>query len=398
MDAAKIISDISASTDHKVKTERYKSLLSDLVSSGGASNLKLLINHMVDEQTPLAISRTLLKEFATMLEKLPAQSQKDVAHYALEKIQPRVVAFEEQVSVIRIQLAKIYEDESEWRESAKILVAIPLDSGQRFLSPAEKVDIYVKIARLYLEDEESVQAEAYINRAAELIHHVTDSALTLNYKTCFARIQDYKRNFMKAAVLYYELSQIVGENDRLMALQFAVTCAILAKAGPQRSRVLATLYKDERSSKLDIFPILEKMYLERILRKQEVERFAQTLRPHQMAMTSDGSNVLDRAVMEHNLLSASKLYNNITFAELGALLEITPDKAEKVAAGMMSEEQLPGAVDQRMPGSIDQIDQLIQFENLGDSITVWNSHIESVCHHANLILDTIVAKYPKYAL
>lgn len=31
-------------------------------------------------------------------------------------------------------------------------------------------------------------------------------------------------------------------------------------------------------------------------------------------------------MIEHNLLSASKLYNNITFEELGALLEIPPPK------------------------------------------------------------------------
>ena len=41
---------------------------------------------------------------------------------------------------------------------------------------------------------------------------------------------------------------------------------------------------------------------------------------------SPGSSILDRAVIEHNLLSASKLYNNITFEELGALLEIPPAK------------------------------------------------------------------------
>ena len=39
---------------------------------------------------------------------------------------------------------------------------------------------------------------------------------------------------------------------------------------------------------------------------------------------------MDRAVIEHNLLSASKLYNNISFTELGALLEIPP---AKVSAG-----------------------------------------------------------------
>jgi len=39
-----------------------------------------------------------------------------------------------------------------------------------------------------------------------------------------------------------------------------------------------------------------------------------------------GSTILDRAVIEHNLLSASKLYNNISFEELGTLLEIPPRK------------------------------------------------------------------------
>lgn len=137
---------------------------------------------------------------------------------------------------------------------------------------------------------------------------------------------DYKRRFLEASSRYYELSQIVGERERLDALKCAVTCAILANAGPQRSRVLATLYKDERCSKIDIYDILEKMYLERVLRKPEVQKFAADLKPHQMALLSDGSTVLDRAVIEHNLLSASKIYNNITFSELGSLLEITPEK------------------------------------------------------------------------
>jgi hypothetical protein len=49
-----------------------------------------------------------------------------------------------------------------------------------------------------------------------------------------------------------------------------VRCAILAAAGPQRSRMLATLYKDERCARLALFPFLEKVYLERILQAAEV--------------------------------------------------------------------------------------------------------------------------------
>ncbi len=71
---------------------------------------------------------------------------------------------------------------------------------------------------------------------------------------------------MKAALRYYELSQIVPEGQRLEALQYAIVCSILASAGPQRSRMLATLYKDERSSKTEVYGILEKMYVQLVER------------------------------------------------------------------------------------------------------------------------------------
>jgi COP9 signalosome complex subunit 4 len=51
------------------------------------------------------------------------------------------------------------------------------------------------------------------------------------------------------------------------ALNNAITCTILAAAGPQRSRMLSQLYKDERSATLPVWPFLEKVYLERILRR-----------------------------------------------------------------------------------------------------------------------------------
>ena len=97
---------------------------------------------------------------------------------------------------------------------------------------------------------------------------------------------------------------------------------IYSSLGQQRSRMLATLYKDERCQQLPAFNILEKMYLDRLIKKSELQEFESLLQPHQKALTADGSTILDHAVIEHNLLAASKLYNNITFEGLGALLEI----------------------------------------------------------------------------
>lgn len=51
---------------------------------------------------------------------------------------------------------------------------------------------------------------------------------------------------------------------------------------------------------------------------------------HLLGLFFVGSTILDSAVIEHNILSASRLYNNITFTELGALLGIPGKKVQNV--------------------------------------------------------------------
>ena len=128
------------------------------------------------------------------------------------------------------------------------------------------------------------------------------------------------------------------------------------------------------------------MFLQHILRASEVKGFEETLKPHQLARIAQSSNdrvaardddsntiaeegeilskrtgpstVLDRAVMEHNLLSCSKIYNNITFNGLGALLDLAPGAAETMARRMIEQG--------RLRGSIDQVARLITFETRDD--------------------------------
>lgn len=52
--------------------------------------------------------------------------------------------------------------------------------------------------------------------------------------------------------------------------------------------MLATLYKDERCQHLPAYNILEKMYLDRIIRRSELEEFQGLLLPHQ-SVTLDGN-------------------------------------------------------------------------------------------------------------
>ena len=75
--------------------------------------------------------------------------------------------------------------------------------------------------------------------------------------------------------------------------------------------MLATLFKDERCSQLSSQSILEKMYLDRSIRKPELQELESLLQPHHKATTADGSTLLDRAVVEHKGVGNSGHY--VTF-------------------------------------------------------------------------------------
>jgi len=52
---------------------------------------------VANENVSLVISRQILSEFCSCFSSLPDAVGKEVAHFTLEKVQPRVVSFEEQV-------------------------------------------------------------------------------------------------------------------------------------------------------------------------------------------------------------------------------------------------------------------------------------------------------------
>lgn len=93
--------------------------------------LKSLIEAIVHENVSLVISRQILSEISCHLPKLPDEQGKTVCNFALGKIQPRVISFEEQVASIRQHLADVYEREQCWKEAANVLVGIPLETGQK---------------------------------------------------------------------------------------------------------------------------------------------------------------------------------------------------------------------------------------------------------------------------
>ncbi|CAF0898421.1 unnamed protein product [Brachionus calyciflorus] len=379
---------------HKELIDKYKNLLDQVLLIENQherfEEIKCLIDLLVNESVGLVISRQIFTDLCNLLSNLSKEEAKNISNYGLLKIQPRNISFEDQVTNFRQILSEIYEAEGDYKQAANVLSGIPLETSQKQYQSDFKLKTYIKIAELFLQEADSAQAEISLSRAAALEKETKDLNLQIKFKAAQAKVWDFKRKFVEAASKYYELSlnTLITESEKIHALNDALNCTVLAPAGKQRSRLLATLFKDERCQKLPAYNILEKMYLERIIRPYQVKEFESVLLPHQKAKTLDGSALLDRAVVEHNLLAASKLYNNIKFEELGNLFDISPEKAEKIASQMISEE--------RMNGYIDQIGSIVHF-GAPQCLQSWNKQMQNLCTQVNLVIEKIQQAEPEWS-
>lgn len=82
-----------------------------------------------------------------------------------------------------------------------------------------------------------------------------------------AQVQDANQKYHLAAAGYLRLSEkIVNPKESLEKLEQGMKCTILSPAGPNRARLLAKFYKDERASQLPGAKLVEKMYYSFIVR------------------------------------------------------------------------------------------------------------------------------------
>jgi len=344
--------------------------------------------------------------FTFFVEQLRTTSDPDVkieiGKQLLELIQPQVVAFEEQDTSVKLILADAYEETEDFTSSAKVLQQISLDSSQRTVSDDDKARVWIRIVRCYLEEDDATSAMGYLNRLKGVMTNISDKPTKVMFQLSQARILDAQRSFLDASRAYHDLSfdSDVDEEERVRALSQAMICAVLAPAGPQRARTLARLYKDDRANQVEEFSILEKIFLDRLLSPEEVKAFAAKLMPHHLAKTADGSTVLDKAVLEHNLLATSRLYKNIGFDQLGELLNVEGERAERYAAQMIEQG--------RVAGYIDQIDRFIFFEGegsgqrktgqtervVGKELRQWDENVRGLAEEVERVTTMIQNQHP----
>jgi len=346
------------------RPDAYRALQDQIFKSSAphslADSIKLYAESILSESLTILQARPMLAALVSAFAACSdAEAKTEAGQHVIQLIAPRVASFEDQDLALKQIVADSFEQQADYRGVATTLQSINMDSAQRPYSPDEKASQWLRIVRCYLEEDEPENAVAYVNRIKGVYPDVKDRNTRVMFLLCQARILDSQRSFLDASAKYYDtsLEMAVDEDDRLRALSQAIVCAILAPAGPLRAVALAKLYKDDRSRQVDEYPIMEKIAFNRLLSPDEAKAFEAKLAPHQKATTADGSTVLEKAILEHNLLAASRLYRNIYTKQLGTLLGTDQRRAEMYAAQMIQQG--------RLSGYIDQIEGLIFFEGEG---------------------------------
>jgi COP9 signalosome complex subunit 4 len=423
------LKDIS-SKPHDNKLALYNSLISKSIQSKNISSIIEIIDYLINKETE-QYSRTYItpEGLQHCIKELADEEGKNSDPIDLEELTPLLKKI---VELIRTKaddypdalllsldlLAKCYQAEGEYKQAAYALGSFKFDDyrGKSQLATVEKrVEWHVSTAEFWLAVQEIGSAAQQIKRAHAFVNEVKNNPkLQLRFRTVYARVLDNERKFLEAALRYMELSQnsagLISEADILQTLEFAVTCAILAKAGPSRARVLVMLYSDERSKQLNNYSMLEAMFRQKIIKPQEVSKFEKMLAEHQKADTASGRTVLQNSIIEHNIVAASKIFNNCKFEQLGGLLGISAKEAESLTATMIEQG--------RLQASIDQVEGVVEFtgdsslsstsnpannnaaaaiNNANDEFHTWDGQIGEVCLVVNRVLESIGAKYPQYS-
>jgi len=404
--AAAQIKDIFSKPDGQRK-ECYQKLADQWINEKNIAGLQELSTHLVKTEGSQQFGRTYITSdvMSHIFTRIADTESKN--SLSVEEMTPLLVHAVEVLRTVQDTfadalmkgvklLSECYQAEGEFKKAAFALASFKFDKSSA--TAEQKVDWFVDTAEFWLEVNESGPASQQVTRAHMLLQEVKHNAeLVLRFKTVQARVLDAERKFLRASMLYHELSQmthlIKSEADIIQTLEFAVTTAILSQPGPQRSRQLATLYADERTKNLPNFGMLEKMFKERIVRTQEIEQFEKLLQEHQNAQTSSGNTVLLNSMIEHNMFATSKIYNNIRFDELGRLLGIPAKQAEALASSMIEQG--------RMHGVIDQVEGIVEFESASGGsgpLATWDASIQDLCLVLNGTVDHIASKHPQYKL
>uniref|UniRef100_A0A1B0G211 PSMD12/CSN4-like N-terminal domain-containing protein n=1 Tax=Glossina morsitans morsitans TaxID=37546 RepID=A0A1B0G211_GLOMM len=327
-----------------VQFNSYVSLFDEILANANKNLYNVydvFVRNMVSHNVKVVVGRMTMNKVISKLRQISDALAIDLCQITLERL-PRNYLFDEHIADVIQLIASIVERHGFAKQAAETLATLPFEKASSYNTVPFRFDMYVKIARLFLEADDVGQAEVYIKRATKLQPKITEQQSKISYKMYYARILERKHKFAEAAKHYADLSSI--PHVSMPVLQRAIVCTILSPVCQERSILLAQLHQDKRVKNLLAYDIIEKMHREIVVKRSELQQFETLLQKHHKSIATDGISVFDRAIIEHNVMACNKVCNIISFEALAAISGTPTDVTELVGSKMIAEGRLEGHV------------------------------------------------------
>eukprot|EP00770_Monocercomonoides_exilis_P012232 MONOS_12174.1-p1 / transcript=MONOS_12174.1 / gene=MONOS_12174 / organism=Monocercomonoides_exilis_PA203 / gene_product=GG23321 / transcript_product=GG23321 / location=Mono_scaffold00656:2625-4413(+) / protein_length=383 / sequence_SO=supercontig / SO=protein_coding / is_pseudo=false len=353
-------------------------------------DLREFFNFVITQETP-QVAWHVIDALAGTMRILPDEIQKQIGILVIDETNKKQSnLFDAPLYKIRECLAEQYEKSEEYELGADLLKENLKTSHEQ--EEMDQVRLFVKLTKMSLFTKElqtlksisqdellklemfTVAQEAF-KRASPLRGKISDKELLTELKICDALISEYSQTFQNAAEKYYPLSITIPSICGRDTLLSAISCTLLAPPSEQRARLISSLNNDERVKKLPVYHVINKIFLNRLVTSDEDKHLMET------AMSPFHMPFLERAILQHNIVSSSLLYDNITIDQLGALLKVDAVKAEKETAKLIC--------DGVIKGTISQIGGMIHFKDESAALSEWDRDIAQLCHGINGIYETL---------
>ena len=102
--------------------------------------------------------------------------------------------------------------------------------------------------------------------------------------------------------------------------------------------------------------------------------------------SGDGLTIMERGVVEHNMIAVANLYESIYVTELAHILGVSKAKAESIAASMIMDGSLHCTIDQGVG------EGLLEFQDDVSPMEAYDRSVNNFCQQLNVVTDAIKAK------
>jgi len=261
--------------------------------------------------------------------------KKSIYLFMLDLVHPRAYLFTREIVVMRLRLSDLYSKENDLKEAAQILLGVPFER----LKESKKTvgNIYWLISSYYADSDSFTEAEVYLKLVEPLLAADIFEVRQAIFLLKVVKFLERKGKFIELSEKFIELSENLHNISKksLELHGIAIQCAIMTPAGPERSQLLNTLYQDQRSKQLpkEYISVMEKFLQEELIKQCEL---------------TEGTGIMTsyflNAILEYNLLVASKLYTSIKLQELTKQLELQPETVETCLTKMFEEDRICGFI------------------------------------------------------